>query len=127
VKQVTIHEAKTHLSRLIRQVLDGEEIVIAKRNKPVVKLHPIKSGKPERRMGWMKGKIWMAPDFDEPLEDFAEHMTTAQEEVREVSVQLLLGNRAQCRGPANIREDQAGKAGRASEEARRGDFHVGGR
>jgi len=31
-------------------------------------------------MGWMKGKIWMAPDFDEPLEDFAEHMTTAQEE-----------------------------------------------
>ena len=79
MKQVTIHEAKTHLSRLIQQALDGEEIVIAKRNKPVVKLHPIKSGKPQRRMGWMKGKIWMSPDFDEPLEDFAEHMTTAQE------------------------------------------------
>ena len=80
MKQVTIHEAKTHLSRLIQQALDGEEIVIAKRTKPVVKLHPIKSGKPERRMGWMKGKIWMAPDFDEPLADFAEYMTTAHQE-----------------------------------------------
>ena len=80
MKQVTIHEAKTHLSRLIQQALDGEEIVIAKRNKPVVKLQPIKSGTLQRRMGWMKGKIWMTPDFDEPLEDFAEYMTTAQEE-----------------------------------------------
>ncbi len=80
MKQVTIHEAKTYLSRLIQQALDGEEIVIAKRNKPVVKLQPIKSGKPQRRMGWMKGKIWMAPDFEEPLEDFAEYMTTAKEE-----------------------------------------------
>jgi prevent-host-death family protein len=80
VKQVTIHEAKTHLSRLIQQALDGEEIVIAKRNKPVVKLHPIKSATPQRRMGWMKEKIWMAPDFKEPLEEFAEYMTTAKEE-----------------------------------------------
>ncbi|HEY5706343.1 MAG TPA: type II toxin-antitoxin system prevent-host-death family antitoxin [Terrimicrobiaceae bacterium] len=78
MKKVTIHEAKTHLSRLIQQALDGEEVVIAKRNKPVVILQPIKSGKPERRMGWMK--VWMAPDFDEPLEDFAAYMTTAEEE-----------------------------------------------
>jgi prevent-host-death family protein len=84
VKQVTIHEAKTHLSRLIQQALDGEEIVIAKRNKPVVKLHPIKSGKALRRMGWMKGKIWMAPDFEEPLKDFAEYMTTAKEEAARI-------------------------------------------
>lgn len=84
MKQVTIHEAKTHLSRLIQLALDGEEIVIAKRNKPVVKLHPIQSEKPERRMGWMKGKIWMAPDFDEPLEDFAEYMTTAKEEAADI-------------------------------------------
>jgi prevent-host-death family protein len=49
--QVTIHQAKTHLSRLIRKALAGEEVVIANRDKPVVKLTVVSGGKPRRRCG----------------------------------------------------------------------------
>lgn len=49
--QVTIHEAKTHLSRLIAAVERGEEVVIARRDKPVVRLVIEKQEKPERRLG----------------------------------------------------------------------------
>ncbi|MHC5066481.1 MAG: type II toxin-antitoxin system Phd/YefM family antitoxin [Planctomycetota bacterium] len=53
--QVTIHEAKTHLSRLIAKVLEGEEVVIANRDRPVVRLEPIKPERPARKMGTLKG------------------------------------------------------------------------
>ena len=60
-----IHEAKTHLSRLIERVTEGEEIIIAKAGKPVAKLVPYKeSARPNRKPGSMKGKIWIGPDFD---------------------------------------------------------------
>ncbi len=49
--QVTIHEAKTHLSKLIQMVLDGEEVIIAKRDKPLVKLVLIAEEKPQRQLG----------------------------------------------------------------------------
>lgn len=63
--QVNVHEAKTHLSRLLEQVEGGEEIVIARNGKPVARLvaHPGK--RPDRKPGSMKGKIWVADDFDE--------------------------------------------------------------
>ena len=68
-KTVNIHEAKTHLSKLLVQVSLGEEIIIAKAGKPVARLSPIEA-KPARRVpGSAKGKIWMAPDFDAPLPD----------------------------------------------------------
>jgi antitoxin (DNA-binding transcriptional repressor) of toxin-antitoxin stability system len=71
----TIHEAKTHLSRLINRALAGEEIVIAKGKKPLVKLTVLPDAKFERRLGGAKGSIlFMAEDFDEPLEEFAEYM-----------------------------------------------------
>ena len=73
--QVNIHEAKTHLSRLIQEVQTGEEVIIARGNKPVAKLVPLDAGKPERRLGGLKGMvIEMAEDFDEPLPDFAPYM-----------------------------------------------------
>ena len=73
--QVNIHEAKTHLSRLIREVRNGEEVVIARGNKPVAKLVPLDPEKPQRRLGALKGMIIeVADDFDEPLEDFAPYM-----------------------------------------------------
>jgi prevent-host-death family protein len=79
--QATIHQAKTHLSKLIRKVLDGEEVIIAKRDKPLVRLEAIRQKKTTRKIGWGKGLVtYIAPDFDEPLEDFAEYMETAEEE-----------------------------------------------
>lgn len=73
--QVTIHEAKTHLSRLIQLALDGEEIIIAKGKQPMVKLVVVSEMRKKRRIGGAKDVILqMADDFDEPLDDFAEYM-----------------------------------------------------
>jgi prevent-host-death family protein len=66
---VNIHEAKTHLSRLLARVSLGEEITIAKAGKPIARLVPIQQKLKERVPGTDKGKIWMAPDFDAPLPD----------------------------------------------------------
>jgi prevent-host-death family protein len=55
--QVTIHEAKTHLSRLIAAVERGEEVVIARRDKPVVRLVMEKQEKPKRRLGALAGYV----------------------------------------------------------------------
>lgn len=65
---VNIHEAKTHLSRLIDQAMAGEEVIIARYGKPLVKLVPI-AGKPKRRLGLLAGKIRVPDDFDAPLPD----------------------------------------------------------
>lgn len=73
MKIVNVHEAKTHLSRLIEEALAGEEIVIARGNQPVVRLVLVESARPQRRLGWAKGQVQMADDFDAPLEDFAEY------------------------------------------------------
>ena len=72
--QVNIHEAKTHLSRLIAKVVAGEEIIIAKDNIPVVKLVQFTISKQKRKLGSAKGKIHIAADFDAPLQDFQEYM-----------------------------------------------------
>lgn len=61
-----VHEAKTQLSRLLAQVAEGEEVVIAKAGEPVARLVPVrKKGKPE--LGFAKGQVWIADDFDAPL------------------------------------------------------------
>lgn len=73
MKIVNVHEAKTHLSRLIEEALAGEEIVIARGNEPVVRLVLVESARPQRTLGWGKGQIQMAEDFDAPLDDFAEY------------------------------------------------------
>ena len=72
--QVNVHEAKTNLSKLIQKVVDGEEVVIAKGNLPIIKLVLIENLKPQRRLGTAKGKVKIANDFDAPLEDFKEYM-----------------------------------------------------
>lgn len=64
---VNIHEAKTHLSRLLDEVSGGKEVVIAKAGKAVAKLVPIKSAKPVRKPGYLKGRIKIGADFDGPL------------------------------------------------------------
>jgi prevent-host-death family protein len=64
---VNMHEAKTHLSRLIQRVEAGEEIVIGRSGKPVAKLVPYQEERVQRRPGALKGKIWIADDFDDDL------------------------------------------------------------
>ena len=71
MKVVNIHEAKTHLSRLIQDAIDGEEVVIARGNEPIVRLVLVESARASRTVGWAKGMVRMANDFDAPLEDFA--------------------------------------------------------
>ena len=64
---VNVHEAKTHLSRLLERVRQGEEIVIAKSGEPVARLVGIRD-QPERRTpGSAKGMLWVSEDFDDPL------------------------------------------------------------
>ncbi|MBF0312154.1 MAG: type II toxin-antitoxin system Phd/YefM family antitoxin [Oligoflexia bacterium] len=72
MKTVNIHQAKTHLSRLIEDVLNGEDVFIAKGNRPLVKLTLIENNK-TREIGRLKGKIQINSDFDEPLDDFKEY------------------------------------------------------
>jgi prevent-host-death family protein len=68
--QVNVAEAKARLSRLVKQALDGEDVVIAKDNKPLVKLVPVKSTARRRRPGSAKGTVVMGKDFGAPLDDF---------------------------------------------------------
>ena len=65
---VTVHEAKTHLSRLIRRVETGEEITICRGDEPVARLVPVKSGR-ARRLGLDQGVFEVPDDFDAPLPD----------------------------------------------------------
>ena len=69
IQQINIHQAKTHLSRLLERVLEGDDIVIAKHGKPVARLIPFKTESKTRKPGALKGQIKMADDFDAPLPD----------------------------------------------------------
>jgi prevent-host-death family protein len=66
---VNTHEAKTNLSRLLDEVQEGEDIVIARGNRPLARLIPYSQKKVVRTPGWLKGKIRVADDFDAPLPD----------------------------------------------------------
>ena len=68
VEEVNIHEAKTHLSRLLLRVAGGEEIVIARAGKPVAKLVPIEP-RPQRVLGQDEGLFEVPEDFDASLPD----------------------------------------------------------
>lgn len=71
--QVNIHTAKAHLSKLIQKAMLGEEVIIARDNKPVAKLVALQPIKQKRRLGTAKGLFTMAEDFNAPLEDFKEY------------------------------------------------------
>ncbi len=73
--QVNIHEAKTQLSKLIQAALNGKQVIIARGNKPVVRLEVLPEARSHRKIGNAKGLISaMADDFDEPLDDFKDYM-----------------------------------------------------
>jgi prevent-host-death family protein len=68
VAEINVHEAKTHLSRLLLRVAGGEEIVIARAGKPVAKLVPIEPNR-RRLIGQDDGLFEVPDDFDAPLPD----------------------------------------------------------
>jgi len=67
--KMNIHEAKTHFSRILAQVGNGEEVIIAKSGKPIARLVPITEKLTHRRPGTAKGKVLLERDFDAPLPD----------------------------------------------------------
>ena len=64
---VNVHEAKTHLWRLLEKVSQGEEVVIARSGKPVARLVAVTESPPRRLPGSAKDTLWIADDFDDPL------------------------------------------------------------
>ncbi len=71
VETYKLADAKAHFSEIVQKAMLGESIIVTKENRPVVKIVAIKPVK--RAPGTGKG-VWMAPDFDAPLDDFAEYM-----------------------------------------------------
>ena len=69
-KELKLADAKAHFSEVVRTAMLGETIIVTKENRPVVRIVPIKPA--TRAPGTGKG-IWMAPDFDAPLDDFGEY------------------------------------------------------
>lgn len=75
MSQFNIAEAKTHFSELVKKAMLGEEVVIAKDNKPILKLVLVTAEAKERIPGSAKGKVtYMAPDFDSTLVDFLDYV-----------------------------------------------------
>ena len=66
---VNIYEAKTQLSKLVDRAAQGEDIVIARNGKPVARMTTLKAEKRPLKFGMLKGKVWIADDFDAPLPD----------------------------------------------------------
>jgi len=81
LKVVNIHEAKTHLSRLVEEAAKGESFVIAKAGKPMVKVIRLDQDepKPKRQLGFLKGKIQVPDDFDTMFQDEIEKMFYGEE------------------------------------------------
>jgi prevent-host-death family protein len=69
METITIHKAKTQLSRLIEKACRGEDVVIARGSKPVVRLVAIEDPRGDRKPGALKGKLKVGPEFFDPLPD----------------------------------------------------------
>jgi len=66
---INIHDAKTHLSRIVDRVAAGAEVVIAKAGKPMVRLSPIEGIPKKKKLGMLKGRITVPEDFNAPLDE----------------------------------------------------------
>jgi prevent-host-death family protein len=65
---INIHEAKTHLSRIVDEVAGGAEVIIAKAGKPMARLSPIVPRARKKKLGLLKGKVKIPDDFNAPLD-----------------------------------------------------------
>jgi len=67
--EINIHEAKTHFSKLLQRVAGGEEVTISRAGVPVARLVPVETKSKVRPLGFARGEVWIADDFDAPLPD----------------------------------------------------------
>lgn len=65
----TVHQAKTNLSKLLKEAEEGKEVIITRGKTPVAKIVPLNQATKDRVPGSMKGQIWSAPDAFDPLTD----------------------------------------------------------
>jgi prevent-host-death family protein len=72
--QVNLHDAKTHLSRYVDQALAGEEVVIARAGKPLVRLVPLESRPSPRRGGFLRGQVVLSADLKTDFQEEIEEM-----------------------------------------------------
>jgi len=73
--KISVRDAGARLSELIRELKPGDEVLITENDRPVARLIPTAPAPAERRLGTLKGTVvYMAPDFDAPLDDFKEYM-----------------------------------------------------
>ena len=72
--QFNVAEAKARFSELVQKAVSGEEVVITKDNRPLLRLVPLVVPGGRRKPGSAKGRIWMAPDFDRTPEDLGEYV-----------------------------------------------------
>ena len=70
---VNVAAAKANLSALIQEAVAGGEVIIARRGKAAVRLVVVEKARPQPIAGRWRGRVWMAPDFDAPLEDLADY------------------------------------------------------
>ena len=82
MRTVNIHEAKTHLSRLIEEAVKGQPFIIAKAGKPMVRVEAVETPeeKAKRRIGFLKGVVTVPDDFDEIGREEIERMFYGEEQ-----------------------------------------------
>jgi len=66
---VNIQQAKASLSKLLQRVSLGEEVIITKAGKPIARIVAAKAGQKKPQLGWAKGRVWIAHDFDATPQD----------------------------------------------------------
>jgi prevent-host-death family protein len=74
VAQFNVAEAKARFSELVQKAVSGEEVVIALDNHPLLRLVPLAVASKARKPGSAKGRVWIAPDFDETPKDFEDYI-----------------------------------------------------
>lgn len=72
--QFNVAEAKARFSELVQKAVSGEEVVIAKDNRPLLRLVPLGPTAGKRKPGSARGRVWMAPDFDRAPADFEDYV-----------------------------------------------------
>ena len=76
---VSLEEAQARLATLVRTLEPGDKVIITYQNEPIARLISPQTNKPPRKLGTMRGTVkFIAPDFDAPLDDFREYMSSRQ-------------------------------------------------
>ena len=74
MSKISMWDAKTNLSKLIQDALNGKEVIISNRDKPLVRLVPVETRSSKNLLGLFQGKIWMSKDFNTLPEGFQEYV-----------------------------------------------------